>query len=149
MTDRDNFWLELVGLQGWVEAPWLIGCDFNLTRYCGERSGPKLYLEAINEFNDIIRGLEWIEPPLNARQFTWSNDWDPPCESLTGSFTLLDWDDIFPLSSAKVLSRPLSEHSPILMDTEDTIHKRRPFRFENIWMEHPFLLRQLKISGLL
>lgn len=66
-------------------APWLIGGDFNITRFLGERRGPELYLVSMADFNDFISELSLIEPPLYVQQFTWPNDHlSPLCGKLDG-----------------------------------------------------------------
>ena len=49
-----------------------------MTRFFGERVGPEIHIPSIRGFNDLIRSLRLIEPPLVGRSFTRTSDWQPP-----------------------------------------------------------------------
>jgi hypothetical protein len=54
-----------------------------------------------------------------------------------------EWENIFPLTSARKIPRVMSDHNPIIMDTKESVEVRsREFRFEKSWLLQPdFQLR--------
>ena len=60
---RESLWGELRDARGWTGGPWLIGGDFNITRFLGERIGREIHMSGIRGFNDLIRSLNIIKPP--------------------------------------------------------------------------------------
>ena len=58
-----------------------------------------------------------------------------------------DWEDLFPLVTVHKLTRDVSDHNPIILDTmENKETKTRVFRFEKRWLkEETFLMRVSKI----
>ena len=71
-------------------------------------------------FNETINQLCLIEPSLSGQDFTWTNEWQSPSSVKPDTFLLsLEWEDNFPLLSARALQRPLSDHTHILLGTGD------------------------------
>lgn len=123
-TDHPRLWVELRAGAHWTRAPWLIGGDFNVTRFVGERRGPELLLSSMIDFNDLILDLSLIEPPLFGRRFTWSNDQlFLSCVKLDLFLYSPNWEDLFPLSSTRALPRPLSDHIPLILNTNTSMSK--------------------------
>jgi hypothetical protein len=54
-----------------------------------------------------------------------------------------EWEDLFPLTTVHKLSREISDHNPLILDTlEARIKKNKEFRFEKGWIrEDDFLAR--------
>jgi hypothetical protein len=76
--------------------------------------------------------------------FTWSNNQEnPTLEKLDRILINHDWENIFPLSSARKIPRVMSDHNPIILDTKESVEVRsREFRFEKSWLLQPdFQLR--------
>jgi hypothetical protein len=76
--------------------------------------------------------------------FTWSNNQEnPTLEKLDRILINLDRENLFPLSSARKIPRVMSDHNPIIMDTNESAEVRsREFRFEKSWLLQPdFQLR--------
>jgi len=61
---RADLWQELHGTRGWAAGPWLIGGYFNVTRYFGERIVSEIHISGMRGFNDLIRSLSLVEPPI-------------------------------------------------------------------------------------
>lgn len=53
--------------------PWVIGGDFNITRFVFERQEGLDNLKNIDNCNDLVRETDLIDFPLSGRKFTWSN----------------------------------------------------------------------------
>ncbi|CAN0829650.1 Transposon TX1 uncharacterized 149 kDa protein [Linum grandiflorum] len=48
----------------------------------------------------------------------------------------LEWETKFPDCTVKVLSRVCSDHNPLILEAGQIVTIRRPWRFENLWLEH-------------
>jgi hypothetical protein len=56
-----------------------------------------------------------------------------------------EWENLFPLSSARKIPRLMSDHNPIILDTHEKIEpKSREFRFEKSWIKHPDFLSRVE-----
>jgi hypothetical protein len=95
-------------------------------------------------FNSIINTYALREIHLSGGQYTWSNNQlDPTLEKLDRFLMSSDWEDLFPLTTVHKLSRDISDHNPLILDTlENKPKKKYPFRFEKNWTkEEDFLDR--------
>lgn len=57
------------------------------------------------------------------------------------------WLDFFPDCIQRVLAQPVSNHSPLLLETG--MEEGLPFKFEIMWLSKKGFLMLLKIGGLL
>jgi hypothetical protein len=58
---------------------------------------------------------------------------NPTLEKLDKILINFEWENLFPLSSAKKIPRLMSDHNPIILDTYEKIDPRsREFGFEKI-----------------
>lgn len=55
--ERLKFWDEMKATAQWARAPWLIGGDFNITHFAGERRDPVLHLTNMIKFNVLISDI--------------------------------------------------------------------------------------------
>jgi hypothetical protein len=60
-----------------------------------------------------------------------------------------DWESIFLLTTVHKISREISDHNPIILDTmENREQENRSFRFEKSWLkEEDFLARVENFRG--
>jgi endonuclease/exonuclease/phosphatase family metal-dependent hydrolase len=116
---KADFFHELVNLAKNNLYPILIGGDFNLLRFCHEKSNrfddhwPFL-------FNVVIDSLDLREVEMIGRQFTWANSHpNPTYEKLDRVLMDSEWESKFCMVSVCALERieGLSDHAPILLTT--------------------------------
>lgn len=74
---------------------------------------------------------------MSGRKYTWANTLDTPTyERLDRVLVSTDWEQYFPLATVVALSREISYHTPLLLNTgEETLGKQQPqFKFELGWL---------------
>ncbi|XP_075485321.1 uncharacterized protein LOC142525036 [Primulina tabacum] len=95
-------------------------------------------------FREAIDDCNLTDIPLNGHQFTWERSRDSDNfveERIDRAMGTPTWAEKFPMARLRNLNAPVSDHSPILLETEVreiAVHKQR-FRFENRWLRKPDL----------
>jgi hypothetical protein len=142
--DKDLFLQTFSDICENLDIPSLIGGDFNILRFAAEKNKGGGTTRFSDEFNSIISKFALRELPLSGGMFTWSNNQEnPTLEKLDRILINHDWENFFPLSSARKIPRVMSDHNPIILDTKENVEVRsREFRFEKSWLLQPdFQLR--------
>ncbi|KAL4186973.1 hypothetical protein AMTRI_Chr09g36850 [Amborella trichopoda] len=120
---------------------WCLGGDFNITRWSHETNHNTNISQCMLDFSDFISRQELVDIPIQGNAFTWSNHFAQPSLAKLDRFLLsLGWEVMFPDSHALTLSKPTSNHCPILLDTQTNCRRPKPFRFELAWLEEHSLL---------
>ena len=144
-AERFILWEELAGVRSWWGVPWCIGGDFNVVRFPSEKLGGGRFTSAMRIFSDFISEMELIDLPLKEGPFTWSNNQDPPSKSRIDRFLLSsDWEDHFGHLAQKAITRLLSDHCPIILDSGGFIRGKSYFKFENMWLRHENFAEKVK-----
>lgn len=71
--DRGLFWDELKELSSLCTEGWLLGGDFNVTRWTFENSSQRRPTRSMNLFNRFITESNLTDLPFQNGLFTWSN----------------------------------------------------------------------------
>ncbi|XP_071680432.1 uncharacterized protein [Lolium perenne] len=112
--------------------------DFNLIRTPREKSSGNFNAVESSLFNEFINDLALIEIPLLDRQFTWSNQQDPPIMArLDRALVNQDWSFALPDSTLTSSARPSSDHVPLHLIASSRAPRSKVFRMENSWLSHP------------
>lgn len=125
-TKREAFWLELKPI---AKPIWLCIRDFNQV-LCHEDKF------SCNTLND----LELCELEAKGQRFTWINRREDEAfvmEKLDRAFASVEWINIYPHYA--LYNHPIlrSDHGSILLDfAMQQPFRRRPFRFERMWLTH-------------
>jgi hypothetical protein len=79
----------------------------------------------------IIDGLNLRELEMSQCKFTW-----PIFEKLHRILITTEWEEKFPLSTVRALTREISNHTPLLLNTEKptNAHTEPMFKFELRWL---------------
>jgi hypothetical protein len=88
-------------------------------------------------FNACIEALNLRELALTRRRFTWASSTEiPTFEKLDRILVSTDWEQKFPVSMVEALTRQLSDHTPLLLDTGDAAHRgnTHQLKFELGWL---------------
>ncbi|KAK9938260.1 hypothetical protein M0R45_015010 [Rubus argutus] len=92
----------------------------------------------MNEFNNFITDANLCDPPLQNANFTWSNNRERVIWCRLDRFLfLLGGRRVFPGNRQIALTRVTYDHCPVMTDTIKVKWGPSPFRFENMWLEHP------------
>ena len=135
---RKDFWVELLDIFGLSFPLWCVGGDFNVIRRSSEKLGGSSFTSSMRDFDGFISDCELIDPPLRNAPFTWSNiQKSPVCKRLDRSLYSNEWELFFPQSLQEILPRWTSDHWLIVLDTNPFKWGPTPFRFENMWLQHP------------
>lgn len=98
---------------------WCVAGDFNIIRAPIERKGCLFSSSAMRLFSDFIETNELIDPPLLGGWFTWSNNQEEPSLSYFDRFLFsASWEEHFHRVMQVALPRPLSNHIPLVLDSE-------------------------------
>ncbi|RVW74544.1 hypothetical protein CK203_053795 [Vitis vinifera] len=135
---RKDLWVELSDIAGLASPRWCVGGDFNVIRRSSEKLGGSRLTPSMKDFDDFISDCELIDLPLRSASFTWSNmQVNPVCKRLDRFLYSNEWEQTFPQSIQGVLPRWTSDHWPIVLETNPFKWGPTPFRFENMWLQHP------------
>uniref|UniRef100_A0A803QD86 Endonuclease/exonuclease/phosphatase domain-containing protein n=1 Tax=Cannabis sativa TaxID=3483 RepID=A0A803QD86_CANSA len=138
---RPEFWDELAGLSSICGESWCVGGDFNVTRRVGEKLNSSSCTKSMKLFDGLIRELQLIDPKLENGSFTWSNfRASPVCCRLDRFLFSNKWNIIFLFVRQEMLVRLVSDHSPVVIDSNPPKWGPRPFR----WPSTKFM-KKLKI----
>ena len=134
--ERKAFWEELGAIKGLWEEPWCIRGDFNVTRFPYERSRRGRLNRSMRRFSEVIDELDLVDLPLLRGKFTWSGGLHyQNLAHLDHFLTSQDWLDHVGTVAQLKLSRPTSDHGPILLECGKIRRGKTPFRFENMWLK--------------
>ena len=134
--ERGHIWDELVGIQQYWQIPWCCFGDFNIVRFPSERRGETRLTLAMEKFSKFVDDLNLVDLPLEGGSYTWSSGSDHPAMSrIDRTLVTSNWEDHYPDVIQRTLPRPISDHSPILLEARGMARGKSPFIFENMWLK--------------
>jgi len=134
---KDRFLAEFVNTCSTESLPLMVGGDFNIIRNPSEKNNDRYNSRWPLLFNACIETLNLRELELSGRKFTWANSAEHPTfERLDRILVSTDWEQKFPLSTVEALTREISDHTPLLLDTNQASHRGNTplFKFELRWL---------------
>ncbi|KAK1300416.1 hypothetical protein QJS10_CPA08g01934 [Acorus calamus] len=143
-TIRRRLWVETSEVT-LLRLPTLIAGDFNSILWREDKKGgrPFRITDGVNEFRQWVQSTALQQLPHSGDRFTWCNNrygQDRVWEILDRGFVNSEWMRQFPNARFSSLPRSISDHAPMLLDTNPLIVRGPvPFRFERFWMERPDL----------
>ncbi|RVW20279.1 hypothetical protein CK203_106454 [Vitis vinifera] len=134
--DRECLWEEFGAIRGLWGEPWCVGGDFNVILSQGERSRQWRISHAMRRFAQVMDDLELIDLSLQGGSFTWSGGFQNQAWARLDRFMVSpSWLDQFRNVTQKRLSRPISDHFPIIIEGGGIERGPSPFKFENMWLK--------------
>ncbi|KAG0480185.1 hypothetical protein HPP92_011043 [Vanilla planifolia] len=148
---RRELWLFLEGTKLDVGCyPWCIGGDFNVTLRADEQSGTARFdSRAANDFQSLLFETNLHIPPTTGSPFSWMGKCRGRIRLKKLDYFLCNdrWLDVFPNGKIETLPRTTSDHAPLLFHVlSPRPSGARPFRFLNIWLQHPDFAELVKTS---
>ncbi|XP_074305882.1 uncharacterized protein LOC141641104 [Silene latifolia] len=133
-TKRGAVWESFTNLLNSLDKPFLLIGDFNQVEYSSDKLGA----------DNLIRGADllsyWknthclMDIPFKGPRFTWCNNRESPhqiYERLDKGFASNDWFSIFPNTFIKHLPIQISDHAPIILDTNMVLYtKKKVYRLK-------------------
>jgi endonuclease/exonuclease/phosphatase family metal-dependent hydrolase len=113
--------------------PLLMGGDYNILRHSSEKNNDHYHTRWTFLFNVVIDGLNLMELQMSGRKYTWANNLATPTfEKLDRILITIEWEEKFPLSLVHALTREVSDHTPLLLNSGESSHmSTQPmFKFE-------------------
>lgn len=137
-NEKEGFWNEMAGLSLVYGGKWVLGGDFNVTRNIEEKANSTSMTRSMRQFNLLTEELELRDPILLNAKYTWSNFRETPiCCRLDRFLWTVGWEEMYPKIRQEALVRIVSDHYPIIIDSNPPKWSPIPFRFENIWLDYP------------
>ena len=133
---RELFLEELGAVKGLWEGPWCIGGDLNMVLSPNDRTPACKLSHSMRRFNEVLNELGLRDLPLQRGPFTWRGGLNNQRMARLDRFLVkADWEDQFSNVIQRTLPRPVSDHCPVLLDSEGIKSGPSPFRFENMWLK--------------
>jgi hypothetical protein len=134
---KENFLAELVHMCSHEILPLLMGGDYNILRHPFEKNNDRYNNRWPFLFNAVIDGLNLKELQMSSRKYTWANNLATPTyEKLDQILITTEWEEKFPLSMVQALTREVSDHTPLLLNSGEPSHIATSpmFKFELGWL---------------
>ena len=139
-SKKKKAWENLMALLGAYQGPWVCIGDFNYTINVREiiRGRRGSNSSATNYLKELIFEFGAIDLGYFGNAFTWARGkWGSSAikKRLDRGIASISWRLAFPKATVSHLGTIMSDHTPILLDTnpEDSF-AHRPFRFEATWI---------------
>jgi hypothetical protein len=129
---KESFLSELVRMCSQENLPLIVDGDYNILRHSSEKNNTNYDARWPFLFNVIIDGLNLRELEMSGRKFTWANNLaSPTFEKLDRIVVTTEWEK-FPLATVRALTREISDHTPLLLNTGESTnaHMHHMFKFE-------------------
>src|SRR6266511_1311247 len=111
----------------------MVGGDFNIIHNPSKNNNNRFNSTWPFLFNAVIESLNLKELEMSGRKYTWANyALVPTYEKLDHILVSTEWELRFPLATVRALSREISDHTPLPLDSGNTSHRGncRLFKFE-------------------
>ena len=90
----------------------------------------------MRRFAETVEDLELVDLPLQGGEFTWNGGLNNQAWARLDRFLVSSsWLDLFSGVTQVRLSRPISDHFPIVLEGGGIRRGPTPFRFENMWLK--------------
>ena len=135
-SKRELFWQELGAVKGLWGGPWCIGGDFNVVLSPNDKNSDCRLSYSMRRFMEVLNELGLRDLPLQGGPFTWRGGLNNQRMSRLDRFLVTaDWEIQFSNVTQSILPRPVSDHCPMMLDSDGIKSGPSPFRFENMWLK--------------
>ncbi|XP_075099289.1 uncharacterized protein LOC142176118 [Nicotiana tabacum] len=139
--ERIELWDSLYAMARDMDAPWLVGGDFNVIWDEEEKfDGLPVSLNEIDDFLQCVNTCNLFDLGFKGSIFTWWNgraEEDCIFKRLDRCLANLQFQQTFSGIEVQHLSKTGSDHSPMYLKCDiETPPIKKPFKFLNFWVEH-------------
>ncbi|KAF7848459.1 hypothetical protein BT93_L1932 [Corymbia citriodora subsp. variegata] len=138
---RRSLWNDLIQLSSSLkDSPWMVASDFNAILDSSDRMGsPNIWIPAFDEFKECLEQAELLDLRYVGFRFTWSSFSGVNWKQRKIDRVLVNnaWCTLFSYSEASFLAPGISDHTPMVVRILAPNPRRSPFKFFNMWMNHP------------
>eukprot|EP00261_Vitis_vinifera_P017250 XP_010646847.1 PREDICTED: uncharacterized protein LOC104878346 [Vitis vinifera] len=135
-VERKGMWEEFGAIRGLWDDPWCLGGDFNITLFQQERNSQRRISSAMRRFAETVDDLELVDLLLLGGEFTWNGGLNNQAWARLDRFLVFpSWLDQFSGVTQSRLSRPISDHFPIVLEGGGIRRGPTLFRFESMWLK--------------
>ncbi|XP_070020141.1 uncharacterized protein [Nicotiana sylvestris] len=139
--ERIELWDLLYAMARDMDAPWLVGGDFNVIWDEEEKfGGLPVSLNEIDDFRHCINTCNLFDLGFKGSIFTWWNgraEEDCIFKRLDRCLANVEFQQTFPGIEVQHLSKTGSDHSPMYLKCDiETPPIKKPFKFLNFWVKH-------------
>ncbi|XP_070008762.1 uncharacterized protein [Nicotiana sylvestris] len=139
--ERIELWDSLYAMARDMDAPWLVGSDFNVIWDEEEKfGGLPVSLNEIDDFRHCVNTCNLFDLGFKGSIFIWWNgraEEDCIFKRLDRCLANVEFQQTFPGIEVQHLSKTGSDHSPMYLKCDiETPPIKRPFKFLNFWVEH-------------
>jgi hypothetical protein len=125
---------ELRAVRATFPGCWAVAGDFNPILDAADKNNAMLNRRMMGRFRRLLNDLELKEQALVRRRYTWINERRvPTMEKLDSWFCTVGWDANHPECLLQALSSSMSDHCPIMMSTNVSMHRKSRFHFQSFW----------------
>jgi endonuclease/exonuclease/phosphatase family metal-dependent hydrolase len=121
------------------DGNWCILGDFNSVASGDERCGVNPVVAnsmEIRELMEFMEGMDLVDVPILGRRFTWFHPSGRAMSRIDRVLVSEDWLSLWGFSSLWVLPRDVSDHCPLILKRNGFDWGPKPFRFNNVWLDH-------------
>lgn len=104
--------------------------------------------QSMEKFSLFIEDNELIDLPPSGAKFTWPNNQEGATLSRIDCLLISkEWEEHFTGAFQIALPRGVSDHRPILLNSEAVDRGPRPFSFKNCWLLHWVFRHRFRVGG--
>ncbi|KAG9130528.1 hypothetical protein Leryth_027147 [Lithospermum erythrorhizon] len=141
-NERLDLWRSLSEARMLIRGrPWILGGDFNITRFSDEAMGSPSDREAMNDFNLSIEEIEVDDLVCRGHKFTWCANWREQHRSILRKLDRVlgneAWMRDFPTCEVYIESPSVSNHCRLKVMVNNQIPScPKLFRYQKFWQQH-------------
>ena len=141
-SKRKEVWDQPASFQEHINGPWIWIGDFNqVLSNADKQSSTSQNCPGASHLHNCLRDTEMIPLQSTGVKYTWKNKRGGDAlvlEKLDKAFINNVWLHTFEHCTLEAWPIAVSDHAPLVLDINNIpIYKRRPFRFEAMWLLHP------------
>ncbi|GMI86482.1 hypothetical protein HRI_002317500 [Hibiscus trionum] len=137
-SERREYWSFLKEAMASVEAPIIMGGDFNAIRSWEEKFGASSLCPSMRAFDEFIVESGLVDLPLKDGIYTWMRGGNTNSASRLDRFLVPpEIVDRWPSIGQFCLTRSLSDHNLILLRVEKGKRGPQPFKYFDFWADDP------------